>query len=161
MTWPAPPGASYNLGATWSTGDAVKAIKQLLRPERLRQVPEQFSWVDQALVQQHFIDRCEARSAALYLFLVTVSDAQGLSYYGAATLARRLHLSDEQFAAARQQLIELDLIAYRSPLYQVLALPGTVAAPVPDAAASRAQPAAGGQPVSLATLLQLAQQRRA
>ena len=34
----------------------MKAIKQLLRPERLRRVPEQFSWVDQALVQQHFID---------------------------------------------------------------------------------------------------------
>ena len=135
----------------------MKAIKQLIRPERLRQVPEQFSWVDQALVQQHFIDRCQARSAALYLFLITVSDAQGLSYYGAATLARRLHVSDEQFAAARQQLIELDLIAYRSPLYQVLALPGTVAAP-------RAPATTGantdGQPVSLATLLQQAQQRR-
>jgi hypothetical protein len=146
----------------------VKAIKQLVRPERLRQVPQQFSWVDQALVQQHFIDRCQARSAALYLFLVTVSDAQGLSYYGAATLARRLRLSDEQLAAARQQLIELDLIAYRSPLYQVLALPGTVAAPVPDAAAPRVAAiagtnigtTAGSQPVSLATLLQLAQQRR-
>lgn len=144
----------------------MKAIKQLLRPERLRQVPAQFSWVDQALVQQHFIDRCESRSAALYLFLVTVSDAQGLSYYGASTLARRLHLSDEQFAAARRQLIELDLIAYRSPLYQVLALPGTVAAPVPDAdAAARRAPATtgantDGQPVSLATLLQQARQRR-
>ena len=139
----------------------MKPIKQLLRPERLRQVPEQFSWVDQALVQQHFIDRCEARSAALYLFLVTVSDAQGLSYYGASTLTRRLRLSDEQFAAARQQLIELDLIAYRSPLYQVLALRRSVAAPVPDAAAPRA-PATntGGEPVSLATLLQQAQQRR-
>ncbi len=142
----------------------MKAIKQLLRPERLRQVPRQFSWVDQALVQQHFIDRCEARSAALYLFLVTVSDAQGLSYYGAPTLARRLRLSDEQFAAARQQLIDLDLIAYCSPLYQVLALPGTVAVPLPDAAAPRA-PAiiganTGGQPVSLATLLQQARQRR-
>ena len=135
----------------------MKAIKQLLRPERLRQVPERFSWVDQALVQQHFIDRCEARAAALYLFLVTVSDAQGLSYYGASTLARRLRLSDVQFAAARQQLIDLDLIAYRSPLYQVLALPGTVAAPRP---APRVQTAAGGQAVSLATLLQQAQQRR-
>lgn len=135
----------------------MKPIKQLVRPERLRQVPQQFSWVDQALVQQHFIDRCEARSAALYLFLITVSDAQGLSYYGASTLARRLRLSDEQFAAARQQLIDLELIAYRSPLYQVLALPGTVAAPRP---AARAPAAAGGQPVSLATLLQQAQQRR-
>ena len=96
--------------------------------------------------------------------LVTVADAQGLSCYGASTLTRRLHLSGEQFAAARQQLIDLDLIAYRSPLYQVLALPGTVAAPVPDAAAPRAPGITGtntgGQPVSLATLLQLAQQRR-
>jgi hypothetical protein len=143
----------------------VKAIKQLLRPERLRQVPQQFSWVDQALVQQHFIDRCQARSAALYLFLVTVSDAQGLSYYGASTLARRLHLSDEQFAAARQQLIDLELIAYRSPLYQVLALPGTVAAtrPVPRTPAvtgTNVGATSGGQPVSLATLLLQAQQRR-
>ena len=139
----------------------MKSIKQLLQPERLRQIPEQFSWIDQALVQRHFIDRCEARSAALYLFLITVSDAQGLSYYGTPTLARRLRLSDEQFAGARQQLIELDLIAYRSPLYQVLALPGTVAAPrastITDATTDTTT---GGQPVSLATLLQLAQQRR-
>jgi len=143
----------------------VKAIKQQLRPERLRQVPQQFSWVDQALVQQHFIDRCEACSAALYLFLVTVSDAQGLCYYGAATLARRLRLSDEQFAAARQQIIELDLLAYRAPLYQVLALPGSVAASRP---APRARVLTGAitaantndQPVSLAMLLQQAQQRR-
>ena len=120
-------------------------------------MPEQFSWVDQALVQQHFIDRCDARSAALYLFLVTVSDAQGLSYYGASTLARRLRLSDEEFARARQQLTELELIAYRSPLYQVLALPGTVVAPRP---ASRASAITGGQPVSLATLLQQAQAHR-
>ena len=146
----------------------MKAIKQLLRPERLRQVPEQFSWVDQALVQQHFIDRCEARSAALYLFLVTVSDAQGLSYYGASTLARRLRLSDEQFGAARQQLIDLDLIAYSSPLYQVLALPGTVAAQRPAPRAPGAtrdvtgsnRTTTGGQPVSLATRRQQAQARR-
>ena len=110
---------------------------------------------------QHFIDRCDARSAALYLFLISVSDAQGLSYYGAPTLARRLHLSDEQFAAARQQLIDLDLIAYCSPLYQVLALPGTVAAlrPAPRAPATTGA-TTGGQPVSLASLLQQAQARR-
>lgn len=144
----------------------MKAIKQPLRPERLRQVPRQFSWVDQALVQQHFIDRCDAPAAALYLFLVTVSDAQGLSYYGTSTLARRLRLSEEQFAAARRQLIELDLIAYRAPLYQVLALPGTVAparrvlrAPALTDAAHTA--GAASQPVSLATLLQQAQAQAA
>jgi len=99
----------------------------------------------------------DVRAAALYLFLITVSDAQGLSYYGTSTLARRLHLSEEEFTAARQQLMALELIAYEAPLYQVLALPGTVAAPRP---APRAPGTAGGDPVSLATLLQQAQQRR-
>ncbi len=89
----------------------MKITKQVLRPERLRQVPEQFSWVDQALVRCGFIDRCDARAAALYLFLVTVADAQGLSYYGASTLSARLHLSMQELGAARARLIELDLIA--------------------------------------------------
>ena len=122
-------------------------------------MPEQFSWVDQGLVQQQLIDRCDARSAALYLFLITVADAQGLSYYGAATLAGRLHQSAQEFAAAREQLIALDLIAYRAPLYQVLALPGTVAAPRPAPHVQAGSPNAG-EPVSLASLLRQMEQRR-
>lgn len=110
----------------------ARVFKRVLRPERLRQVPPQFSWVDQALVQRRLIDRCDARSAALYLFLVTVADAQGLSYYGATTLAARLGLSQVELDAARARLIELELLAYEAPLYQVLALPGSV--PLPSAA---------------------------
>ena len=107
----------------------MQIAKQVLCPERLRQVPEQFSWIDQALVQRRLIDRCDHPSAALYLFLITVADAQGLSYYGASTLASRLHLSAEELAMARERLIELDLIAYQAPLYQVLAIAGTQAPP--------------------------------
>lgn len=139
----------------------MKTVKHVLRPERLRQVPEQFSWVDQALVQRHFIDRCEARAAALYLFLVTVSDAQGLSYYGASTLALRLHLSTEELGAARAQLIELELIAYRAPLYQVLALPGTAPRRPPSVPAQAPVGDSIGAPVSLAQLLDQMERRRA
>ena len=133
----------------------------MLRPERLRQVPEQFSWVDQALVQRHLIDRLDAHAAALYLFLLTVADAQGLSYYGADTLAQRLRLSADELGAARAQLVALDLIAYEAPLYQVLALPGTTAAArvaIPRTAPS-ARDATG--PVSLADLLGQLERRRA
>jgi len=145
----------------------MQIVKQVLRPERLRQVPEQFSWVDQALVQHHHIDRCDSPSAALYLFLITVSDAQGLSYYGAATLASRLHLSAEELTLARERLIELDLIAYQAPLYQVLAIAGTQAAFPRSARASPPAPVVAGVstplqtcqlhtgPVSLAQLLEL------
>lgn len=111
----------------------MKTVKRVLRPERQRRVPRQFSWVDQALVQRGLIDRCDARAAALYLFLVTVCDAQGMSYYGAATLGPRLRLSPEELGAARAQLIELDLIAYQAPLYQVLALPGSAPQIAPGA----------------------------
>jgi hypothetical protein len=144
----------------------VKTVKRLLCPQRLRQVPEHFSWIDHALVQRHLIDRCEARAAALYLFLVTVADAQGLSYYGSATLMQRLHLSPEELSAARQQLIDLDLLAYESPLYQVLAIPGTSAAsrtasssPGPTSASAPAAVDSAG-PVSLAQLLEQLERRR-
>jgi hypothetical protein len=135
----------------------MKTVKHVLRPERLRLVPEQFSWVDQALVQKHFIDRCDSRGAALYLFLVTVADAQGLSYYASATIAGRLHLSADELGAARAQLMALDLIAYQPPLYQVLALT--------DAPLVRRAPAApprprqtSAAPLSLAQLLSLERQ---
>ena len=137
----------------------------MLLPQRLRQVPEQFSWIDQALVQRHLIDRCDARAASLYLFLVTVADAQGLSYYGSASLMQRLHLSTEQLGAARQQLIDLELLAYQAPLYQVLAIAGTTAAPRTASTSTTPPPPPPaavdtGGPVSLAQLLGQLEQRR-
>ena len=55
--------------------------KRVLRPERVRVVPSQFSWLDHRLVRERHVDRCSTEALALYLFLVTVADAKGLSYY--------------------------------------------------------------------------------
>jgi hypothetical protein len=89
---------------------------------RQRRVPQQFSWVDQRLVRERIIDQLSHEACALYLFLVTVADAQGLSYYAEHTLAERLSMSLSQLRQARQALITHNLLAYRHPLYQVLAL---------------------------------------
>ena len=146
-------------------------VKRVLCPQRLRQVPPQFSWVDHALVQRRLIDRCDARSAALYLFLVTVADAQGLSYYGSHTLAKRLGMSQDELAAARARLIEMELLAYEAPLFQVLALPhGPPQAPAPNAPAATAPPPPSttpppcsaprrAQPVSIGQLLRELERR--
>ena len=139
----------------------MKTVKRVLRPERVRQVPEQFSWVDQALVQRGLIDRCDARAAALYLFLVTVADAQGLSYYGQSTLTARLHLSSQELVAAREQLIQIELIAYQAPLYQVLALPGTAPRMPPRVPAPAQMRNSSDGPVSFAQLLDQMGHRRA
>ncbi|PYX04880.1 MAG: hypothetical protein DMG88_23255 [Acidobacteria bacterium] len=97
-------------------------VKRVLRPERLRQVPPGFNWLDHRLVSQNFISRCDHSALALYLFLVTVADAQGLSYYSDASVCRRLRMDLLQLSAARQQLVDAELVAYQKPLYQVLAL---------------------------------------
>jgi hypothetical protein len=92
-------------------------------PERRRQIPSQFSWIDQRLVRHHYFERAPSDAWALYLFLVTVADTQGLSYYSERTLCRHLRCEGERLSQARQALADLQLIAYRAPLYQVLALP--------------------------------------
>lgn len=103
--------------------------KKILRPERLRLVPAQFSWIDQRLVRENFLRHGDPAAWSLYLVLVIVADAQGLSYYSDATLSRRLKLDPLALAQARRQLIQADLLAYHNPLYQVLALPPAQAAP--------------------------------
>lgn len=94
--------------------------KVILRPERLRQLPAQFSWLDQRLARQRLFERASPESWLLYTFLVTVADAQGLSFYAERTLCQRLRFDAAQLAAARRPLLRLELIAYRAPLYQVL-----------------------------------------
>jgi len=105
--------------------------KKLLRPERQRKIPPHFSWVDHRLIRQHRLRDCDHCAWALYLFLVSVGDAQGLSYYSDASLARALKVDLPELSAARRQLIGADLIAYQKPLYQVLDL-----AEAPKASAS-------------------------
>jgi len=96
--------------------------KRPILPAKLRRPPHQFSWVDQRLVREHRIDHLSHEACALYLFLVTVADAQGLSYYADHSLCQRLSLSPSLLHQARQLLITQGLVAYRRPLYQVLAL---------------------------------------
>jgi hypothetical protein len=107
--------------------------KYLIRPDRLRQVPTGFNWVDHRLVRDNYIERCDCVDLALYLFLVTVSDVEGLSYYSDQAIRRRLRIDSSALSAARVHLQQADLIAYHKPLYQVLSLeqPSTLASASP------------------------------
>ena len=114
--------------------------KRLLVPSRVRRIPGQFSWIDQRLVRDHHIERADCTALGLYLFLLTVADAQGLSYYADASIARILSLRPEQVAATRKGLLRAGLIAYEAPLYQALALDAPPPAkPMAEAPRSRAR----------------------
>ena len=105
---------------------------------KLRKVPQQFSWVDQRLVRERHIDHLSHAAWALYLFLVTVADAQGLSYYADPSLCQRLSMTAPELHQARQGLITQGLVAYHRPLYQVLALDAAPSGATPSAATGAA-----------------------
>lgn len=96
--------------------------KRVICPDRIRIVPKQFSWIDHALVRKKYICGLSHESRALYLFLVTVSDADGLSYYSDSSINRYLRLDGKALTMVRRELCKTGLIAYRSPFYQVLSL---------------------------------------
>ena len=134
----------------------------LLIPARRRRVPRQFSWIDQRLVRERHIGRCTAEALALYLFLVTVADAEGLSFYGDGAIAALLGWPEAQVRAARAGLMRADLIAFQAPLYQVLSLD----APAPRPAVGEPPPVplprarAPGELRSLRAILQQALEAR-
>lgn len=100
-------------------------LKMPVMPARIRRVPKSFSWVDHRLVRENHINGQRSHAAlALYLFLVTVADAEGLSHWSEAALSSRLGLSATGLRAARAELEAASLVAYESPVWQVLELPG-------------------------------------
>lgn len=97
--------------------------KRLPQPQRARQLPLQWSWIDHRLVSDQHLQRCSSDAWTLYLFLLSVGDAQGLSYYATPSMAARLGWSASRVISARLELLRADLIAYQKPFYQVLELP--------------------------------------
>ena len=99
---------------------------------RVRRIPHQFSWVDHRLVREYRIDGCSHGALALYLFLITVADAKGLSYYGDPTLMKRLSMDMQGLVSCRNELVLANLIAYRKPVSQILPLEKPPAPPTPE-----------------------------
>jgi hypothetical protein len=101
-----------------------KVIKEAIVRDRIRVIRGGFGWVDHRLVRDRHTEKCSPSSLALYLFLVTVSDADGMSYWGDTAICERLKLGRAELRHARDELLGADLIAYDKPLWQVLQLPG-------------------------------------
>jgi len=119
--------------------------KEPIVPQRRRRVPPQFSWIDHRLVRDGHLHGQSAPALALYLFLVAVADADGLSWYSDDTLCRQLGWDEVQLQQARQDLVRASLIAYRKPLCQVLDLAPVDPLPVP---------CRGGEAVAIGHVLQ-------
>lgn len=118
----------------------MMSARFMLRADRVRRVPPRFSWLDQRLVREGRLRELSPAAGMLYLFLVTVSDRNGMSWYSPRRICLELGLHEQQLDAARAELERADLVAYGEPFWQVLSLgPRPAPAACPGANVGRVQ----------------------
>jgi hypothetical protein len=89
-------------------------------PTRVRTVPSHFAWLDHRLRDR--LHELSLEAIALLVFLHLAADRTGCSFWADATIAKKLGVREGDVIQARSQLVAKGLVAYRSPLYQLLPL---------------------------------------
>ena len=99
--------------------------KKLLNPDRIRRIDGGFSFIPHRFLSDGFLAALPQKELLLYLFLITVSDRHGLSFYSYDSICCLLQMDLDQYISARNGLIDKDLIAFDGTIFQVLDLPTT------------------------------------
>ena len=97
--------------------------KNIIDRRRIRKITGTFSWTDHRLITGGFLDDLPAEAILLYFFLTAVSDRYGVSFYHDDRICHILKIDLHNLGQVKVDLINRGLIAYRYPVYQVLALP--------------------------------------
>jgi hypothetical protein len=92
------------------------------RRDRVR-AAQRFGWVDHALYLNGYLKEMSQSSQSLYLFLCIAANRDGVSWYSDAKIRDVTGLETATLQEARRELIDMDLIAFESPWFQVLSVP--------------------------------------
>ena len=101
--------------------------KKVLVADRIRRIDGGFSFIPHRFLTDGFLKALSQQELLLYIFLVLAADRYGLSFYSYDRICSSLRMSLEQYSAARDGLIEKDLVAFDGTLFQVLSLPASPA----------------------------------
>jgi hypothetical protein len=92
----------------------LKKPLSVLVPQRIREVPTSFAWIDHRIRSEGFLGQLRPAHIGLYLLLVLAADQNGLSCWRLDRIERAVSCFDRHALwDARTRLTELDLIAYR------------------------------------------------
>lgn len=97
--------------------------KKVLNTQRIRRIEGGFSFIPHRFLKDSFLASLGQKELLLYLFLIIVSDRQGLSFYSYDTICTLLELTLDEYMDARNSLVAKDLIAFDGTFFQVLDLP--------------------------------------
>lgn len=96
---------------------------ELLEPRRVRSPKGAYGWVDLRIVTKGHLQALNPAAALTYLFLCTVGNREGVSFWSRPRMARLLNLSQDCVDCAIQALCAADLIAATERIVQVLPIP--------------------------------------
>ena len=113
--------------------------KNPIEPCRIRKITGSFAFIEHRFLREGFWASLNHHQLLLYLFLIIVSDRNGLSYYSYDKICTLLGIVVDEYILARNALIDLDLIAFDGSLFQVLSLPDKTGLPSPAALNNKKQ----------------------
>lgn len=96
---------------------------KILSSKRVRRITGSFAFIEHRFLRDGFWDSLSCQELLLYLFLILVADRNGVSYYSYDKIYSLLRISADEYLAARNALIDKDLIAFDGYFFQVLSLP--------------------------------------
>ena len=91
--------------------------------DRIRKITGSFAFIEHRFLRGGYFASLHRNEVLLYLFLVLVSDHNGLSYYSYDRICTILGICTDEYIEARNGLIQKDLIAFDGRMFQVLSLP--------------------------------------
>ncbi|MBI2373730.1 MAG: hypothetical protein HYV07_06990 [Deltaproteobacteria bacterium] len=98
--------------------------KEPIRPDRVRAIgPDGFAFLPNRFFREGFFAALEPNELRLYVFLVLAANRTGLSFYHYDRICSTLEMPLDDYIAARNRLIDRDLIAFDGSRFQVLELP--------------------------------------
>lgn len=116
---------------------------QPLEPRRVRRPRGAYGWTDLRAITQGHVEKVGSAAALTYLFLCSVGDMAGLSFWSRERMTRVLGLDAEVIHEALDKLVAADLIARQGQVIQVL--------PIPEATTTAVVPAHRPSPRSAAS----------
>lgn len=100
--------------------------KTPLIAHRVRKINGSFAFIEHRFLRDGFFASLDHHELLLYVFLIIVGDRRGMSFYSYDKICTLLRVSVDEYIAARNSLIEKDLIAFDGRFFQVLSLPDNV-----------------------------------
>jgi hypothetical protein len=92
-------------------------------PDRVRRIDGGFAFVPNRFLHDGFFASLTHVERSLYLFLVLAADRNGVSFYSYDRICATLEVTLDDYLAARNALVDMDLVAFDGTRLQVLALP--------------------------------------